>query len=40
MRKFFLIGLSILAAFTIGGCAGKGKVPVGKGKTPVVHTRG
>ena len=40
MRKVFLIGLSILAAFAMSGCAGKGKVPIGKGKAPVIHTRG
>jgi hypothetical protein len=39
MRTYFLIGISILTALTISGCAGKGKVPVGYGDT-VVHTRG
>jgi hypothetical protein len=40
MRKLLIVGIAILAALSIAGCAGKGKVPVGKGKAPVVHTKG
>jgi len=40
MRKFLIVGIAILTALTIAGCAGKGKVPIGKGKAPVVHTKG
>ena len=41
MRKIMILGLAILTALSIAGCAGKGKVPLGKGKgkTPI-HTRG
>ncbi len=34
MRKIMVLGLAILTALSIAGCAGKGK-----GKTPI-HTRG
>jgi len=41
MRKILVLGLAILTALSVAGCAGKGKVPLGKGKgkTPI-HTRG
>jgi hypothetical protein len=40
MRKFLIAGIAVLTALSIAGCAGKGKVPIGKGKAPVIHTRG
>ena len=41
MRKIFAVGLAILTALSVAACAGKGKIPLGKGKgkTPI-HTRG
>ena len=38
MRKIFVIGLAILTALSIAGCAGKAPFG-GKGKAPI-HTRG
>lgn len=41
MRRLMILGIAILTALSVAGCAGKGKVPVGKGKAPpVVHTKG
>jgi hypothetical protein len=40
MRNFFVVMIASLVAISVAGCAGKGKVPVGKGKEPVVHTKG
>jgi len=40
MRKYLLQVIMIIAALSVAGCAGKGKAPIGKGKTPVVQTRG
>ncbi len=40
MRKLLILGIAILTALSVAGCAGKGKAPLGKGKAPVVHTRG
>jgi outer membrane murein-binding lipoprotein Lpp len=40
MRKFVLIAVAIVSALSVAGCAGKGKSPIGKGKAPVVQTRG
>jgi hypothetical protein len=40
MRKTLAIGISILAALSVAGCACCGKAPTGKGKVPVVETRG
>jgi hypothetical protein len=41
MRKLLILGIAILTALSVAGCAGKDKVPIGKGKAPpVVHTRG
>ena len=40
MRKIFLLAISVVAAVSVAGCAGKGKMPIGKGKTPVVVTKG
>jgi predicted small lipoprotein YifL len=40
MRKLFILGIAILTALSVAGCAGKGKIPLfGKGKAPI-HTRG
>ena len=38
MRKYVLVAVAILAALSVAGCAGK--APVGKGKAPVVTTKG
>jgi hypothetical protein len=40
MRKYILVAFAIFAALSVAGCAGKGKSPIGKGKAPVVQTRG
>ncbi|HZQ11995.1 MAG TPA: hypothetical protein VFB31_04220 [Pseudolabrys sp.] len=41
MRKILVLGLAILTALSVAGCAGKGKVPFGKGKGKApIHTRG
>jgi hypothetical protein len=40
MKKVLLVVCSAILALGVAGCAGKGKVPIGKGKTPVVQTRG
>jgi hypothetical protein len=40
MQKAFMLAITIVAALSVAGCAGKGKTPVGKGKTPAVVTRG
>jgi len=40
MKKILLVVCSIALALGVANCAGKGKVPIGKGKAPVVHTRG
>jgi len=47
MKKFLLVMCSVILAFGLTGCwgkgkapVGKGKAPVGKGKAPVVQTRG
>jgi predicted small lipoprotein YifL len=40
MRNIFVILIASLVAISVAGCAGKGKVPVGKGKAPIVHTKG
>jgi len=40
MRKVLFFVCSAVLALGLAGCAGKGKVPIGKGKAPVVHTRG
>jgi len=40
MQKTLVLVISILTALSIAGCAGKGKVPIGKGKAPIIHTRG
>ena len=39
MHKIFVIGLTILTALSIAGCAGKMPLGKGKGKAPI-HTRG
>lgn len=40
MKKFLVLVCSVILALGVAGCAGKGKVPIGKGKAPVVHTKG
>jgi len=40
MRKILVIGIAILTALSVANCSGKGKVPIGKGKAPAVHTKG
>jgi hypothetical protein len=41
MKKILVLVCSAILALGVAGCAGKGKVPVwGKGKAPVVHTKG
>jgi hypothetical protein len=40
MKKILIVFCSVILALGVAGCAGKGKVPVGKGKAPVVHTKG
>jgi hypothetical protein len=39
MQKAFMLVIAIVAALSVAGCAGKGKTPIGKGKTPTVVTR-
>ena len=38
MKKFIVVICSVVLAFGLAGCWGK--APVGKGKAPVVQTRG
>jgi hypothetical protein len=38
MKKFLVAMCSVILAFGLTGCIGK--APVGKGKAPVVQTRG
>ena len=40
MKKILILFCSVVLAIGVAGCAGKGKVPIGKGKAPVVHTKG
>jgi len=40
MKRFLVVICSVILAFGLTGCAGKGKYPVGKGKAPVVVTKG
>jgi hypothetical protein len=42
MRKAILLVVTLLTAVSVAGCVtgGKGKSPIGKGKAPVVHTKG
>jgi hypothetical protein len=40
MKKVLFFVCSAVLVLGLAGCAGKGKVPIGKGKAPVVHTRG
>lgn len=40
MKKILILFCSAILALGVAGCAGKGKVPIGKGKAPVVHTKG
>jgi hypothetical protein len=41
MKTFLVIICSAVLALGVAGCAGKGKVPVGKGKAPApVVTKG
>ena len=38
MKKLLVVVCSVILAFGLAGCVGK--APVGKGKAPVVQTRG
>lgn len=41
MQKILMIGVIIATALSVANCAGKGKVPIGKGKAPApVVTKG
>ena len=40
MRKVLVIAVSILTTMSVAGCACCGKAPIGKGKAPVVETKG
>ena len=40
MRKALILGIVFVVSLVVAGCAGKGKTPLGKGKEPVVTTRG
>ncbi len=40
MKKFLILFCSVILALGVAGCAGKGKVPLGKGKAPPVVTKG
>jgi len=40
MKRFLIVICSMVLAFGLAGCVGKGKTPVGKGKAPVVQTMG
>ena len=41
MKKVFVILVTLVTAVSLAGCmGGKGKAPIGKGKAPVVVTRG
>ena len=43
VRKFLSTMIMLVAALSVAGCVtgkGKGKGPIGKGKAPIVHTRG
>jgi hypothetical protein len=41
MQKILIIGAIIATALSVANCAGKGKVPIGKGKAPApVVTKG
>jgi hypothetical protein len=40
MKKFVVVLCSLVLALGVAGCAGKGKAPMGKGKAPVVQTKG
>ena len=40
MRKYVLVAIAVLATLSIAGCAGKAPIGKGKGKAPVVQTKG
>jgi len=40
MKRFLVVICSVILAFGLSACVGKGKYPVGKGKAPVVQTKG
>lgn len=40
MKKILTVLFTAVLAVALAGCAGKGKSPLGKGKAPVVQTRG
>jgi hypothetical protein len=42
MRKILTVLVTVVTAISLAGCivGGKGKSPIGKGKAPIVTTRG
>jgi outer membrane lipoprotein-sorting protein len=40
MKKMVVVMCTIVLALGVAGCAGKGNAPIGKGKAPVVQTKG
>ena len=40
MKKIVVVICTAVLALGAAGCAGKGKSPIGKGKAPVVQTKG
>ena len=40
MRKIVFVVISLVAALSVAGCVTAGKSPAGKGKAPIVHTKG
>jgi hypothetical protein len=42
MKKIVVVLVTVVTALSVAGCmeGGKGKSPIGKGKAPVVVTRG
>jgi hypothetical protein len=41
MKKLLIITCSVMLALSVGGCVGKGKAPIGKGKAPApIVTKG
>lgn len=42
MKKVLILICTAVIGLSVAGCAGKGKAPIGKGKgkTPVVQTKG
>ena len=40
MRKFLVVVVTFITALSLAGCSNWGKSPIGKGKAPVVRTKG